>query len=355
MVRQAEPDIQAREHDDVAHAQEAKEHVGEQEETSVAPVAGEALVAVDADQGAERADDPEHGREELLREVRPLRVLLRRVGVEVERGSTDGDAQGGLDEEEGVDLGDDRPEHQAEADQHHQGHGQRPHGVHGGALVHDAQEAQRDRASENQHAEEHGLLLLREPHARAPRLAVALERGLLQVVLGHRDDDEAHRQQGDEEGHPVAEVLHDGADERHGHQPGELQAEPHVRHQRRTLLGLQTHLLGVLGLRQQVAGGQLQLHHEEADDEPCDAHVFMGHHADRGARGDAKDGGQGDVGRLVIATQGERVADQADDRLHRPGQRGHAAIDLHLWPSHLVGGVEVLDARTSEGRREPLH
>ena len=178
---------------------------------------------------------------------------------------------------------------------------------------------------------------------------------LLHEALAEGDHDEAERDQRHEERDPVAEVLHDGADEGHGDEAGKLQAEPHEGHQRRPLLRLRAHLLRILGLGQQVAGGQLELHQEEAHDQAPDAHVVVRHHADRGARADAEERRDEHVRRLVVAADGQVVANEADDRLHGPGQLRHAAEDLHLGAGHLVGPVEVLHAGTGEGRGEALH
>mmetsp|Transcript_98157 Transcript_98157/g.282205 ORF Transcript_98157/g.282205 Transcript_98157/m.282205 type:complete len:356 (-) Transcript_98157:181-1248(-) len=287
VVRDAEADVQTCEDHDVGKAENTQGHVGEHQQVAVRPFACEALVGVHADQRANRANHTQDGGEELLGEMRPLRVLRGRVCVEVERGATHGKTDGSLDQEEGIYLGNDGLQHQGEAYQHHSRDSQRGIGIDRSRLVSNAEIGQQHSAREHQEAEEASLLLLHQLFPRISKLFLRL-RGLLQAILQQRDEDEADERDGQDEGQLRAIVRDNRADASGREEAAKIQAKPNVGHQRRALFRLRTHFLRILGLRQQVAHRELKLHQEQATDESSSGEVVLRHKADAGATKDSK-------------------------------------------------------------------
>mmetsp|Transcript_3751 Transcript_3751/g.8815 ORF Transcript_3751/g.8815 Transcript_3751/m.8815 type:complete len:273 (+) Transcript_3751:625-1443(+) len=268
-----------------------------------------------------------------------LRILLRGISVKIERCTADRYTQGGLDQEESVDLGDNRLQHQREGDQHDNSNRDGTCCIQLDVLKHDRHDREEHGPHEHENAQATGLLLLEELGP-ALRHRLLVLRGLLQAVLGGRKQDRGQRRESQKQRGLVPVVLHQGANGHRGQQAGGVHAEPHVGHEIRAVLRLALHLLGVLGLGQQIACGHLKLDQEEAHDEDLYTEVVPRHKAHESTSQDAHHRGRHNIGRLVEAVDGECIAEKTNHGLHGPGQLGDPAENLHLWALHAVAFVQ---------------
>mmetsp|Transcript_102197 Transcript_102197/g.294189 ORF Transcript_102197/g.294189 Transcript_102197/m.294189 type:complete len:231 (+) Transcript_102197:457-1149(+) len=230
--------------------------------------------------------------------MRSLGILLGRVGVEVECSPADGDAHGGLNQKEGVDLRNGWLQHNTESKQHDGRDDHRSRGVHRRAGTHHANRAQRQRAHNHEGAQKQDFSLGGDFRS-SLLLLLWSPRRLPEVIHHRRHEDGGQWHDGNPQRRLHPEVLDQGPGNRGGNQPDHQLPALHKRLQSRPVLRLLLDPLRILGLGQQLTSGELDRYDEEACRENGQVQVLNWDDNHQRSRQSPANGSQGDVWPLV--------------------------------------------------------